>query len=60
MTSWDNFGQAISNYNNQMITLSELPFTLNETSFREWNCLNLLQYPIDIIIRDSNELGPLY
>jgi hypothetical protein len=43
-----------------MITLSELPFTLNETSFREWDCLNLLQYPIDIIIRDSIELGPLY
>jgi hypothetical protein len=41
MTSWDNFGQAISNYNNQMITLYEAPIPLNEASFRQPDFLKL-------------------
>jgi len=30
-------GQTITDRNKQMITLSELPFPLNETSFRKWD-----------------------
>ncbi len=34
-------GQAISGYNNQTITLAELPFWLNEASFRKRDLLKL-------------------
>jgi hypothetical protein len=34
-------GQAISNYNNQMITLYEAPIPLNEASFRQPDFLKL-------------------
>jgi hypothetical protein len=40
------FGQVISDYNNQMITLSELPFPLKEARFGK---LGLLKLPILII-----------
>jgi hypothetical protein len=42
-------GQTISDYNNRMITLSELPFPLNDTSLRK---LDLLKLPNLIVISD--------
>jgi hypothetical protein len=40
-------GQAISDYNNGMIILSELPFQVNEISLRK---LDLLKLPKPIIL----------
>jgi hypothetical protein len=36
-------GQAICDFNDQLITLSELPFPLKETSFGRCNLLKLLK-----------------
>ncbi len=35
------FVRTISDYNNQMITINDLPFPLNEASFRKWGLLKL-------------------
>ncbi len=57
-------GQAvISDYNNAMITLSELPFhwitpALGNGTFQ--NCLNRSLYPIENIIRDPIKRRWLY
>ncbi len=36
------FGQAISDYNNPMITLYKLSFLLNKASFRRWDLLKVM------------------
>jgi hypothetical protein len=38
-----NIGQAISNYNKRLITLFELPFPLNDGSFRKHDLIKLLK-----------------
>jgi hypothetical protein len=42
-TLWDCFVQAISNCNNRMISLYELPFLLNEASFWKLKLKNSLK-----------------
>ncbi len=45
-------GQAISDYNNKMITLSEPPFQLNKVNLQNETCIIWLNNPIDNIISD--------
>jgi hypothetical protein len=42
-------GQAISDYNNQMVTLSILPFPLNEDSFKKLAKTAKIDYIIQLI-----------
>ncbi len=47
---WDNFGRAISDYNNQMITLSDLPFPFSETWIRKRDLIEKTKLIIRLII----------